>query len=450
MEKSNTAKLTEGNVAKLLLNLAIPTILSMLGMVIFNLVDTFYVGQLGNEELAAMSFTSPIVLVVNSLSVGIALGTSVLISKSIGKGNNDEVVRLSTNSLFLGLTVNIILVIIGLFTIDPLFTFLGAEGNILNYIKEYMTIWYLGMIMVVIPQIGNNIIRALGDAKSSGIIITVSALTNVILDPLLIFGIGPFPRLEIRGAAIATIISRTITLMATVYILNFRENLISIKTITLRKMINSWKSILYIGVPNSLTQMASPIGMGIVTKLLSTYGSKTVAGYGVACKIESLLLAIIGSLSIIIGPFVGQNLGARKYNRVTEGHKTSEIFSLTGGIALALILGVFARPIASIFTKDIQVIDTLVIYIRIVPISYTLQGILKIGTTILNVLNKPFHSSALILIQTFVLYIPMAILGAKVFGIIGIFGALSFSYFALGILAHFEVKHQIKKYIDIH
>jgi putative MATE family efflux protein len=446
MKKSSKMNLTEGNIARQLMDLALPTIFSMLGMVIFNLVDTFYVGRLGAEQLAAMSFTSPVVLIVNCLSVGVALGTSVLVSKAVGKGKNDEVVRLSTDSLVLGLSINIILVVIGLFTIDPLFTFLGAEERILGYVKEYMTIWYLGMVMVVIPQIGNNIIRALGDTKSSGIIITFSAITNIILDPLLIFGIGPFPALGIRGAAIATVISRTLTLIATLYILIARENLISVKTLTIKKLVTSWKSILYIGIPNSLTQMASPIGMGIVTKLLADYGSKVVAGYGVACKLESLALAIIGSLSIIIGPFTGQNIGAKKFKRVIQGQKLSELFSLVAGLALALLLGFFARPIARVFNKDAQVIDTIVIYLRVVPIAYMLQGILKIGTTILNVLNKPFLSSALILIQTFVLYIPLALVGSKFFGVIGIFCALSLSYFASGSLTHFVSKRQTQKY----
>jgi Na+-driven multidrug efflux pump len=115
-------------------------------------------------------------------------------------------------------------------------------------------------------------------------------------------------------------------------------------------------------------------------------------------------------------------------------------------LALALLLGFFARPIARVFNKDAQVIDTIVIYLRVVPIAYMLQGILKIGTTILNVLNKPFLSSALILIQTFVLYIPLALVGSKFFGVIGIFCALSLSYFASGSLTHFVSKRQTQKY----
>lgn len=446
MQKTRKAKLTKGNVSKQLINLSLPMIVGMLGMIAFNLIDTFFIGQLGAEQLAAMSFTFPVVLIIHSIAGGVALGSSSIISKLVGEEDHYQISRLSAASLILGFVVNILLTSIGLFTIKPLFSLLGAKGNILIYIKEYMTVWYLGMIMLVIPQIGNNIIRALGDTKIPSLIMAVAAITNVILDPLLIFGIGPFPNLGIQGAAIATVISRTLTFIVALYVLKYREKLITFEKITFSKLIDSWKRILYIGVPNALIQMALPIGAGIITRLLSTYGTKVVASFGVATKIESFALAFTGALAIVIGPFTGQNLGARKFDRVTKGYKTVEMFSLVTGIALALILGIFSKPIAAVFNKDLEVINTIVLYIRIVPIAYAFQGILRIGSTILNVLNKPFHSSTLIVIQIFVLYVPLAILGSKLFGITGIFGALSLSYLVSGILAHFETKRQFVKY----
>lgn len=446
MEKTSKAKLTKGNVSKQLINLALPMLIGMLGMITFNLVDTFFIGQLGAEQLSAMSFTFPVVLVIHSISAGVALGSSAIISRLVGEGDHYQITRLSTASLILGFVVNVILASIGLFTIKPLFSLLGAKGNTLVYIKEYMTVWYWGMFVLVIPQIGNNIIRALGDTKTPSFIMAVAAITNVILDPLLIFGIGPFPNLGIQGAAVATVISRALTFIAALYVLKYREGLLTFQKIAFSKLIDLWKKILYIGVPNALIQMALPIGAGIITRLLSTYGTKVVAGFGVATKIEAFALAFTGSLAIVTGPFIGQNLGAKKFDRVTKGHKTVEIFSLVTGVVLASILGIFSKPIAAVFNKDPEVINTIAIYIRIVPIAYAFQGVLRIGSIILNVLNKPFHSSILIIIQIFVLYVPLAILGSKLFGIIGIFGALSLSYFISGTLAHFETKRQLVKF----
>ncbi len=444
MGNVNHARLIEGNIPQQLLKLALPMILGMMGMIIFNLADTYYVGQLGEQQLAAISFTFPVVMVVHSIAAGIALGTSVIISKVVGEGNRHKVARLTTDSLVLSLLINAILIVFGLLTIEPLFSLLGAKGKILNDVKEYMLVWYSGMIMVVIPQIGNNIIRALGDTKTPGIIMAVAACTNIILDPLLIFGIGPFPSLGIKGAAIATVISRAITLIVAIYVLIAREKLLIFEKRKIGAMIESWKKIIYIGIPNSLIQMALPVGAGVVTRILASYGSHAVAGFGVASKIEYFALVFISALAVIMGPFIGQNLGAQKLERVSEGFKTGERFSLLAGVFIAFFLGLFAKPIASVFNKDAQVVATIAMYLRIVPLSYAFQGILKIGCTILNVFNKPYHSSALIIIQTFIIYIPLSILGAKFLGIKGVFAALAISFLITGPLAHLEVKRQLQ------
>lgn len=174
-------------------------ILGILSMVAFNLADAFFVGRLGKEQLAALSFTFPVVLFVNSLSHGIGMGTSAVISRAIGSKNYRKVRRLVFDSLLLGILVVGIGVVAGLFTIRSLFTLLGARGAILDYIAEYMKIWYIGMIFVVVPMVGNNIIRATGDSKTPGIIMTIGAGANFIMDPLLIFGLGPMPAMGVRG-----------------------------------------------------------------------------------------------------------------------------------------------------------------------------------------------------------------------------------------------------------
>lgn len=446
MQKTRTASLTNGRISKQLINMALPMIIGMLGMITFNLIDTFFIGRLGAEQLAAMSFTFPVVLVIHSIAAGVALGSSAIISKLIGEGNHHKIVSYSKASLMLGTLINLFLTIIGLVSIKTIFISLGATDKILLYINDYMTVWFLGMIVLVIPQIGNNIIRAMGDTKTPSLIMALAAITNAILDPLMIFGIGPFPALGIQGAAIATVISRTLTFIAALYVLIFREKLIDLERIPFKTLIIAWKKILYIGVPNALIQMALPIGAAIITRLLSTYGSNVVASFGVATKIESFALAFTGALAIISGPFTGQNLGAKKFDRVEKGHKIVELYALIIGVMTAILLALFARPIASIFTHNQEVIDHITLYLRIVPIAYAFQGSLRIGSTILNVLNKPFHASALVMSQIFLLYIPMAILGSKLYGVAGIFGALSISYIIAGIGAHFETTRQFKRY----
>ncbi len=446
MKNIRNAKLTTGNIPIQLLKLTLPMIVGMLGLVVFNLTDTYFLGQLGSDQLAAISFTFPVVLIINSFTKGIGIGTTSIISKYVGANEHDKVKRTATDSLTLGLIITAIVILIGLLTIKPLFSLLGAKGIILNYIQEYMSIWYFGVIMLVIPMIGNGIIRSLGDTKVPGLIMGISAITNVILDPILIFGYGPAPALGIKGAALATVFARGITTITAIMVLHFREKVISFSKIKVQSLIKSWEKILYIGIPNSLIQMALPIGSGIITRLLASYGTDVVAGYGVATKIEFFALTFTMALTSVMGPFIGQNLGSKLFKRVDEGLKIGELYSLLSSILIAVLLFIFARSIGLIFNNNLAVVNTVVLYLRIVSFTYGLQGILKIGTTILNVLNRPFHASALIFIQTFLLYLPLAIIGSRLIGIAGIFSALSISYILSGILTHIAVKRSLNEY----
>ncbi|GAI71534.1 unnamed protein product, partial [marine sediment metagenome] len=256
------ARLTEGPVGKTLVRLTIPMIFGIVGIVAFNLVDTFFVGKLGTDELAALSFTFPVVLIINSLAHGLGIGASAVISRAIGEGDHHKVQRLTTDSLVLSVLLVAFFVVLGQLTINQIFRLLGATPEILPLIKQYMRIWYFGMIFVVVPMVGNNAIRATGDTKTPSIIMIVAVVFNFIFDPMLIFGIGPFPRLELAGAAIATVISRGITFLVALYVLYFRDKMLTFVKPKIRDIITSWKRILYIGLPNAGTRMVIPLAIG--------------------------------------------------------------------------------------------------------------------------------------------------------------------------------------------
>ncbi|MBC8258065.1 MAG: MATE family efflux transporter [SAR324 cluster bacterium] len=448
MRASQKALLTKGTVGKTLVDLTIPMVLGMLGMVVFNLADTYFVGQLGKNELAAMSFTFPVIMIVGSIAMGMGIGTSALVSRAIGEGNQQKVKRLTTDSLILSLLVVMVFVVTGILTIDPVFRFLGANEEVLQLIREYMTIWYAGMIAIVIPMVGNNVIRATGDTKTPSNVMLIAAVTNIILDPLLIFGLGPFPKLELEGAAIATVCARTITLLVALWILYYRERLISFTIPKLKEMLHSWKQVLYIGIPMAGTNMLTSVASGLITKLIAFYGSAAVAAFGVASRIEGFALMLLMALGSALSPFVGQNLGAKKFDRVELSIKYSQLFSIGWGLAVLIILAITGKYLASIFSSDPEVISTVIIYFWIVPLGYGFQGVLKLVSTILNVLNKPLHSSILMLIQTFALYIPLAYLGTELIGLKGIFGAAALSYIISGISAYFLLKKNLADSMD--
>ncbi|MDA3813082.1 MAG: MATE family efflux transporter [Candidatus Cloacimonetes bacterium] len=433
--KRTTAKLIEGPIGNTLTKMTIAMTLGMVGMVAFNLIDTFFVGKLGTDQLAALSFTFPVVLIVNSIALGLGFGASAVISRAIGVGDHHKVQRLTTDSLLLSIIIVIGFVTLGLLTIAPLFKAMGATSKIIPYIKTYMEIWYIGMPFVVVPMVGNNAIRATGDAKTPSIIMLIAVCVNTILDPLLIFGIGPFPQLGIQGAAIATVISRFTTFSVALWVLIKREKMISFDIPRITEIINSWKQVLFIGVPIAGSRIIIPITIGIITRIVSSYGIKAVAGFGVASRIEFFSLAVVRALASVFGPFIGQNLGARKFDRVHTAIRISYRFSILWEIAILILLVSFRNTLAGFFNDDPQVISTIALYLLIVPISYSMQGIFLLSTTALNVMHKPLHAAGLTIIQMLILCIPLALLGSYLFGLTGIFAAIALSYIVSGFIS---------------
>lgn len=429
-------RLIEGNVGQQLIKLTIPMIWGVLAITAFNIADTYFVGQLGTKPLAAMSFTFPVVMSLGSLAMGLGVGASSVISRAIGEGDRDRVQRLTTDSLTLSLLIVAIFVFLGLLTIDPLFTALGADAEILPYIRNYMQIWYFGMICLVVPMVGNSAIRASGNTLTPGIIMIVAAGVNIAVDPLLILGWGVFPRLEIQGAAIATIISRAITLIASLLVLHYQEKMLCFNLPKFRVIWASWKQVLQIGLPAAAASMITPVSIGLITSAIAYYGAEAVAAFGIASRIESLSLIAIIALSASMGPFVGQNWGAKKYQRVHRALNLSYLFCFGWGIMVAIILAPSASWLVSLFNNDPNVIQIATNYLWFVPISYAAAGIIYIASSTFNALGKPIPSMVMTGSRMIILYIPLAYLGSKLFGVNGIFAAAGISNLVVGISAY--------------
>ncbi|MFQ5975861.1 MAG: MATE family efflux transporter [Candidatus Hydrothermarchaeales archaeon] len=436
MENTKKARLVEGPVGKMLFNMTIPMIFGMAAIIVFNLIDTFFVAQLGTNELAALSFTFPVVLVVGSLALGLGTGGAAVIAQAIGKGDYDRVKRLTTDSLILSVLLVSVFIIVGILTINPLFSLLGASPEIIVLIRQYMMIWYLGMLFVVVPMVGNSAIRATGDTKTPSIIMAIAATVNFILDPPLIFGLGPFPKLGLEGASIATVFARAITLVISLWVLYYREKMITLEIPSFKAVAESWKSILYIALPSAGSRIIIPVGMGVITRFVASYGAEAVAAFGVASRIEMVAVLVFIALGAVIAPFVGQNWAAGRLDRVYLGRKYTNSFCMAWGATMLVLLAITARPIASVFSDNPEVVKTVVLYLMIVPAGIGYHGIFLLATTSLNVLNRPPHAAALAVIQMFFLYIPLAYAGSYLFGLAGIFSAVAITYFIAGMSAH--------------
>lgn len=440
--------LTTGKIPGILTRLTLPMMLGIISMVAFNLIDTIFIGQVGEQELAALTFTFPVIMVVFSIVQGLGVGATALIAKSIGSGNIKKAARETTDSLVLTLLLSTVFIVIGLLTIDPILQVLGADGATAVMAKEYMHIWYFALFFVSVPFVGNSAIRATGDAKTPTYIMLFAVLVNAVLDPILIFGYLGLPAMGLKGAAIATAISRGSTMVVSFYILIKRDKLITFDVPSWNVLSGCWRSILYIALPSGLGRLVVPVAAGVITAMIATYGEHAVAAYGVGSRVEFLASSLLFALAGSIGPFVGQNLGAGRMDRVREAVKISTLFAVVWGLFSWGVLALSAGSIASVFNSDETVIDTITLFLCIVPAGFGLQGVLSIINANLNTLGKPLHATGIIVVQMLVLGLPAIYLGNALYGIHGIFVGIAATYVMGGVLSLFVNRWVMRQMAD--
>jgi putative MATE family efflux protein len=332
--------------------------------------------------------------------------------------------------------LSLTLTLIGLLTIEPLFRLLGAREDLLPLIRDYMTIWYAGFAVFLAPMAGMGAIRATGDTRLQSRLLIGAAILNLILDPLLIFGWLGFPRLELQGAAIATVAARAIILVAGFYALQFRMRLLTYRAPRLDALWTSWRQVLHVGLPAAGTNVIIPVATGVIVSIIAGFGSDAVAGFGVAIRIEGVSLVVFYAMSAVIGPFVGQNLGAVKPERIIEAMRRSALFCLGLGAMLAIVLGIGAESLTRAFNADPRVVAVGAAYLRIVPLSYGTAGIIMVVNAAFNGLGRPLPAVAISVTRMLLLYIPLAYAGAALFGLHGVFAATATANVLVGIGAY--------------
>lgn len=437
--------LTSGPVGRRLVSLTIPMMMGIMSLMVFNLVDTFFLGRLSTEALTAITFTFPVVMFIGNLALGLGVGVSAVVSNAIGEGDPHKAQRLTTDSMTLSLLIVLVFAGIGRMTIDPLFTALGAEGQVLELTRQYMEIYYLSVGFVVIPMIGNSATRATGDTKTPSLVMLIAALTNVVLDPILIFGWGPVPGLGMRGAALATAISRAISLVAAIYLLGWRDKMVSRRGMTARTVLANWRRILHVGLPAAGMRMIIPLGVGVIVHLVASYGPEPVAAFGIGSRVGMFVFSVVMALAAALAPFIGQNLGARRLDRVRRAAWLATGFGFVYGLLVSVVIALLARPITLLFNDHPEVVAVSVKYFRIVPLGAAFSAVLAVAGTVLNAMFKPLTAAALTVLQMFVLYIPLSYLGAELAGLDGIFWATVAANLVAGLTAAWVMRRELLK-----
>jgi putative MATE family efflux protein len=382
-----------------------------------------------------MSFTFPVIMVMTSLGIGLMAGTSSVLARVVGEGDRRQVRRLATDALSMALIVSLALSAAGIASLDWLFTLMGASTDVLALIRDYMLVWYAGFVLVLVPMVAIGAVRGTGETRLQARLMMISAAINLVLDPLLIFGWLGFPRLELQGAALASVVARLVTLVAGAIVIR-RMDLLCSPLVPPATVWRSWKRILHVGLPAAGTNVIIPLSAGIIIALLAGYGDRAVAGYGAAVRIESLTLVVFFAMSATIGPFVGQNLGAGKPGRIVEALRHSVLFCLALGAAVAIGLSLLAPQLSRLFSHDTEVMAVTTSYLRIVPWSYGAAGIIMVVNAAFNGLGSPLPAVIISVTRTLVLYVPLAYTASRLMGIPGIFAAACFSDLLSGMIAY--------------
>lgn len=414
-------RLAEGPVGKAIVSMMVPIMFGMIAIVVNNVAGAFFVAKISTEQLAAITFTFPIAFMVSAVSIGLAVGTSSVVSRLFGGGNREDIRRVTLHAMLLGLAIGVVVLAIGLATIDPVFRLLGADETTLPLIHRYMKIYYWGGIFLVVPMVANSVLRASGDAKRPAMIMSAAALFNIAIDPILIFGLFGFPRMELEGAALGSVMSNALILFASAYFVIVRERLVDLKHPALDLLADSWRRILHVGIPSATSSLVAPITTAFITWQVAGYGQSAVAGFGVASRLEGLTMMALMALSAGMTPFVGQNFGAGKLERVRDGIRWAYRFSAIYGIAMAAVLAIGAPWIAAVFTDDPEARRTAVLHMRIVPLGYLALGMAMTVNGAMNALGKPLAAMFISLSRTALVYAPLAWVLSNLLGLHGIF-----------------------------
>ncbi|WFB37744.1 MATE family efflux transporter [Kiritimatiellota bacterium B12222] len=440
------SKLLTGDVKTHLFRLTLPTIAGTFAMMVFNLTDTFFVSRLGTEELAAMGFTFSVVMIVGALSIGFSTGAASIISRALGARNRPLARRTVSDGLVLTICGTLVVSTLGYFSITRIFTLLGAEGRVLSLVEGYMQVWFMGAVFAILPPVSDSCLRAAGDMLRPVIVMIACAVLNVGLDAVLIFGWGPIPAMGIKGAAVATVIARGTGAMASLLLLHYQHHLIDWEFPQIRRLLQSWKNIIQLGVPAAITQALTPVAQGFYIRLAAGVGGvQAVAAMATGTRIEMIVFMIAISYAMAIVPFVGHNFGANAHDRVQETRRISIRFALVYAGCTFLVMLPAARWISSWFSSDAEVIGLSTTYLIVGSLGHAGLHISLWMSQLLNAMGKPKPVLMINLCRVFLFIMPLSFVGSHFYGFMGLVGGLALGNLCSGMLAYRLTRYVLRR-----
>jgi len=388
MKKTN--ELITKDIKQLIFQIAIPSSIGMFFNTMYNVVDTFYIGQISTEAISALTYSFMIFFMLLSISFGLSSAITAYVGGALGRHKRDMAQIYASNGISLFMSISFVLSIVSFLLLDSIFVLMGATGKVLAYALEYTYMILLGIVPMLIGLGANAVLIALGDTKSYRNILIIGFILNVVLDPLFIYGFYFIPAFGVSGVALATVLIQYITLVYMLYKL-YATKLFDISLFfKSTPNIKVFKHLLAQAIPSSVNMFLMSFGSIITTYFVASYGFKAVAAFGIGYRVEQIILLPMLGLNTAVISIVSNNFGAKDFNRIDEViHKSLKYGYIMSAIGVVLI-ALFGKYMIMVFDTDVQVVDTAYIYIIFESFIFFAFITLFIANSTLQGIKNPF------------------------------------------------------------
>ncbi len=423
-------KFTSGSTLRHVVTMTATGSVGLLAVFIVDALNLFYISLLGVEELAAaIGFASTLLFFTVSVAIGFTVATSALVSRALGRGSREDAARLGGASMvFMGIAATALAAAAWPF-LGEMLALVGAKGETHALATRFMQIVLPSTPLIALGMCASGILRGVGDARRAMFVTLSGGIAAAILDPIMIFGFG----LGLDGAAISTVLCRFVLLGFGIYGAHRVHGLMRLPSF--HGLRNAARPFFGIGVPAVLTQIANPVGNTYVTIEIARFGDQAVAGWAIVGRLVPLAFAAIFALSGSVGPILGQNLGARRYDRLRSTMRDSMIFILVYVLAMWALLAIFADQIAGIFGATGQARDIIVFFCHFAAGSFVFNGMLFVASAAFNNLGYPTYSTVFNWGRATLGIIPFVWIGAHMYGAKGVLGGWGLGALVFGTVA---------------